>query len=209
MGSSTRRFVSRLLRAPVVATCTGALHLLACDLNALIPEEARTFVIPAETEVEIPGVSIVSNPLLPADVLPADLGPALSAQLAQSFSTEGVDKDAIASATLSAMRVEVLEPDENGRRVRDLGFLRSLAFSLGAEGMPAELVSFSEEGAFDDDPIAYEFQLTGAELSPLIQAADALEMTGDVEVEGRPTFATTLRFEVEMTVVADVAGALN
>lgn len=188
----------------------GLAGIGGCDLNSLVPEEARTFVVPAESEVTVPGSQLAgANPLVPDEVLPEDLGPALSSQLAQSFSTEGIDRDAVGSAQLTSMRVVVLEPEEGGRRVRDLGFLNRVRFSIGAAEIAPELVAFSEDGAFADDPVAYDFQVTEAELADQIRAAEALEMSGEVETNRRPTFATTLRFEVELTVVADLAGALN
>lgn len=186
------------------------LHAMACDLNALIPEEARTLVVPAESEVTVPGQQIIGgNPLLPSEVLPADLGPALSTQLAQSFSTEGIDPAAVASAKLTKMRVIVTEPEENGMQVRDLGFLRSVSFSLGTASIEGREVAFSADGAFDEGPIEYDFERSDVELVDLIKTGEDLEMTGDIEVEGRPNFATTLRFEVEVTVVADLQGALG
>lgn len=202
---SAGRIVSVL--GGVAGLCLGA---TACDLNALVPEEARTIVVPAESEVTVPGQQIIgTNPLLPDEVLPAGLGPTLSSELERSFSTEGVDPNAVASAKLTQMRVVVTEPEENGQRVRDLGFLRSLAFSLGTDGIPGRVVAFSADGAFDEDPIEYEFERSEAELVDLIQSGEDLTMTGDIEVEGRPNFATTLRFEVEITVVADLQGALG
>ena len=127
----------------------------------------------------------------------------------QSFSTEGIDPAAVASAKLTKMRVVVTEPEENGMQVRDLGFLRSLSFSLGTASIEGRVVAFSTDGAFDEGPIEYEFERSDAELVDLIQTGEDLEMTGEIEVEGRPNFATTLRFEVEVTVVADLQGALE
>lgn len=190
--------------------CAGALAQSACDLNALIPEEARTFTVPADSEVEIPGSQIVGqNPLAPTDLFPANFGPVLSEQIQQSFSTEGVDRDAVASMTLTTMRVVVVDPEENGRQIRDLGFLDSARFFLSANESEPRLVAFSADGAFANDPIEYDFELTEEELADLVQQADALDMTAEIEANRRPTFTTTLRFEVELTVIADVAGALN
>lgn len=198
------------LRPWFTTTLMLACGLLAgCDLNALIPQEARTFTVPAKSEVTVPGTGVApNNPLVPDEVIPADFGQVISQELQQTFSTQDIDKDAVESLKLTGMRVVALQPDD-GSPERDLGFLESMAFSLSAADLEPRLVALSEEGAFDADPLEVKLELTGEELADLLQASDELQMTADVEVDNRPTFDTTLRFEVEMTVVANVVGALN
>ncbi len=169
-----------------------------------------TLVVPADSEVTVPGSQILGpNPLAPEQILPRDFGVALSQQLAQSFSTEGVETDAIRSAKVTRLTVTVLDPEENGRQVRDLGFLNQMAFSLGAADLVPAPIASSEDGAFASAPTFYEFLVTNEELVSFLQADDELTITGEVETNSAPNFATTLRFDVEMTVVADVIGALN
>lgn len=181
-----------------------------CDLNALIPEGARTLVIPADSEVTIPGSMIVGqNPLLPDEAFPADFGAILSQQIQQTFSTEGVQKDAVESLQLTMMTVEVEDPEEGGNTVRHLGFLESATFFLGAGEIEPVEVAFSAEGAFDDDPTSYEFELTEEELVSILNAGEEMEMTADVVPERRPNFETTLLFHVELTVIVDAEGALS
>lgn len=204
----SRSLISRVLVLAAVAV--SGLALSACDLNALIPEGARTFTVPADSEVTIPGSMIVgNNPLAPEEVFPDGFGAVLSQQIEQSFSTQDIDKDAVESLTLTSLHVTVQDPEENGRKVRHLGFLDGMRFFLSAGEVEPRLVAESEEGAFDDEPVEYDFPVTGAELADLLSAGDELDMTAEVEATGRPQFATTLLFEVELTVVADVAGALN
>lgn len=177
-----------------------------------VPDELRTLTIPTSKEIEVPGQGIgVSNPLVPDDVFPADaIGEALSQQMQESFATNDVDKDAVDSLKLTLLKATVLDPDENGTRVRDLGFLESGTFFVGAEGQEPVKVAESAEGAFDDPaPVEYAFELTDAELAPVLKASDQLTMTADVVPGERPRFATTVRFDVELTVLVNPVGALN
>jgi hypothetical protein len=181
-----------------------------CDLNAFIPQEARTLVIPADSEVTVPGSQAVGqNPLLPAEVFPADFGAILSQQIQQTFSTQSVQKEAVESLTLTKMTVQVENPQAGGNTVRHLGFLQSAAFFLGTGATEPTEVAFSSEGAFEGTPTFYEFELTGAELVALLNAGDEMEMSADVVPERRPNFETKLLFHVELTVIVDVQGALS
>jgi hypothetical protein len=191
-----------------------ALALLAlasgCDLNALIPQDARTLVIPADSEVTVPGSTIVGqNPLLPSEVFPADFGAILSQEIQQTFSTESVQKEAVESLKLTSMTVTVKNPTQNGTTVRHLGFLESATFFLGAGAIEPRRVAYSADGAFDDMPTYYEFELTDEELVDLLNEGEAMDMTADVVPERRPNFETTLLFEVELTVIVDAQGALG
>jgi hypothetical protein len=177
-------------------------------------ESLRTIEIPAETTIEVPGTAgLGGNPLAPEQVFPADvLGQLLSEALQQSFSTEGVDKDAVDSLTLTQLDMFVDDPDEAGRQVRDLGFLSSLTVSASAENADALVVAESAEGVFATSPAptSYVMPLTGAELKPLLDASDAINLGADmVPSNTPPNFATEVRFVSELTVVVNVVGALN
>jgi hypothetical protein len=186
------------------------LVLCGCDLNALIPEDARTFTVPATSSVTVPGTfSVGQSPLAPDEVIPADLGSILSSQLQQEFSTQDVQKEAVASMKLTGMKLTVEDAVENGTVVRHAGFLSSLEFSMTAGELDPVLVAFSGDGAFDGEPTEYDFELTDAELVDVLNGGDALIMSGDLETDGRPNFDTTLRFDVETTVIADAVGAVE
>lgn len=175
-----------------------------CDLA----DQARTIVVPADSEVTVPGsAGIGANPLAPEDVIPADFGALLSDQVAQQISTEGVPKEAVDSMKLTLFTLAVEDPVQGGQQVRDLGFLDSVSFSLGAGDVGPMLVAESADGAFDDKPIEVELALTDAELVEVLNAADQMEMTADVATNGRPDFDTTVLFHAEVTVLVNPVGA--
>jgi hypothetical protein len=200
------------MRAKALGTCGLVLSLAlasGCDLNDLIPEDARTLTIPADSEVTVPGsIDVGNNPLVDNEIFPSDFGGLLSNQLEQSFSTENVQKEAVASMKLTKLTVTVTNPEEGGRQVRDLSFIDSLDFYLSAGELDPRLVAESADGAFADDPISYDFELTDAELADLLDAGDAMTMTADLVPGDRPNFATDLLFEAELTVIVDAAGAV-
>jgi hypothetical protein len=191
----------------------GALAVTtACDLNAFIPEDARTFDIPADSSVTVPGsFTVGASPLAPEEVLPVDMGSILSQQIAQEFSTQDIQKEAVASMKVTLMTVTVRDAEENGTQVRDLGFLESMEFFLGAGELEPVSVASTAAGAFDGDPAptAYEFELSDAELVDVLNAGDSMEMTADIVPEGRPNFGTTLDFHVMTTVIVDAQGAVE
>lgn len=171
-------------------------------------ESIRTVEVPTEKEINIPGGQIgQNNPLTPDEVFPVDFGEAISAALSQSFSTEGIDSAAVGSLKLTEMSATVRDPEEAGNVVRHLGFLESISFAL-VEGEELTEIAFSAEGAFDDQPVAYDFELTDAELAPILKASDELNMESDPVLGRRPNFATTIDFKAVMTVVIDPLGAL-
>lgn len=199
------------MRARILGAVVGSVLVVTagCDLNALIPEGARTVVIPADSDVTVPGsFTVGQSPLAPEEVLPVDMGEILSQQIQQEFSTEDIQKDAVASMKVTLMTVSVRDPEENGQQVRDLGFLESMEFFLGAGDVGPVSVAFTAEGAFDSDPVSYEFELSDEELVDVLNAGETMEMTADIVPEGRPNFETTLDFHVETTVVVDAAGAV-
>lgn len=179
--------------------------MTGCELT----QGLREVVVPADSEVTVPGsAGFGGNPLAPADVVPADFGALLSDQVAQQISTEGVPKEAVESMTLTLFTLEVEDPVQGGQQVRDLGFLESVAFSLGAGDIEPKLVASSPEGAFDDGPIELALDLTGEELVDVLNAADEMEMVADVVVgPQRPDFDTTVLFHAEVTIVIDPVGA--
>jgi hypothetical protein len=188
-----------------------ALLLAPAALAAAGCESIRTIEIPADKEINVPGAGIgVTNPLAPDEVFPVDFGEVLSQELSQSFSTEGVDGDAVESMILTSMTATVQDPNEAGNQVRDLGFLTSMDFLIGDGVADPILVAESADGAFDTDPapVEYEWELTGAELAPLVQTSPNLVMDTDVDIERRPNFATTIVFEAVVTVIVDPLGAL-
>lgn len=189
---------------------SGALWPLAllvlvggCDLD-----EVRTFVIPAESEVTVPGRAGISNPLAPADVLPLDFGALLTQKVAQQISTEGVPKEAVDSMKVTRFAMVVKDPIQGGQKVRHIGFFERVAFSLGAGNVAPRLVASSPEGAFDDDPVELELELTEVELVEVLNAADEMELSADVEIDPLgPAFETTVRFLADVTVLVDPIGA--
>ncbi len=182
--------------------------------SACIPEGLRTIEIPTESEVEVPGTGVgLTNPLAPDDVFPSDaISEALAQSMSQSFATNEIDKDAVDSLKLTTLKATVTEPNEGNTQVRDLGFLKKATFFVGGpEGADEEKVAESKDGDFDTDPAptAYDFPLTGNELVRVFKDSDALTMRADIEPDERPQFATTVRFDVVLTVVVNPVGALN
>lgn len=173
--------------------------LVAALMAGCPPIETK---IPSSETFTVPGSGIVGeNPLAPELAFPADVvGEALAQAVQQSFDTSGYDKGAVKSLKLSAMSLTVVEPNQGAAQVRDLGFLRSLAVSLGDGESDPILVAQSAEGAFDSDPIEYDVPLTGAELADTFKRSNALEMTADVVPDSQPQFATEVRVDAEMTV---------
>jgi hypothetical protein len=191
------------LVASLVASLVGGCE--GCD-------SLRTLVVPTETEITVPGAAILgSNPLVPAQVFPASaLSQALAAALAQSISTEGVNKAAVDSLKLTAMTLTVKDPQQGGRQIRGLGFLQSLVVDIGAEGAAPVAVAASADGAFagTPGPVNYDMPLTDAELVEVFKASDALDVTADVTPGNPPNFETTVVFATEMTVLVNVGGAI-
>lgn len=204
------------MRAYCLGLCQVTLCLLsvmalaACDLNDIIPQDARTFEIPADSSVEVPGsFTVGQSPLAPEEVLPIDMGSILSQQLASEFSTQDIQKEAVGSMMVTAMTVTVRDAVENGTQVRDLGFLQSADFFLAAGDLEPVSVAFSADGAFDDNPAEYDFELTDAELVDVLNAGESMAMTADIVPDGRPNFGTTLDFHVVLTVIVDAQGAVE
>jgi len=197
---------THLLGSVLVALVT----VTGCDLNDIIPEDARTIEIPADSSVTVPGsFTVGQSPLAPEEVLPVDMGSILSQQLAQEFSTQDIQKEAVASLQVTSMTVSVRDAVENGTQVRDLGFLESAEFFLAAGELDPISVAFSADGVFDTDPVDYTFELTAAELVDVLNAGDSMAMTADIVPDGRPNFGTTLDFQVVMTVIVDAQGAVD
>lgn len=158
--------------------------------------------IPSSTTFEVPGQGILNgNPLVPEQAFPAELvGEALAQAVQQSFDTSGYDKGAVKSLKLTALKLTVTEPNEGNVQVRGLGFMQSLAVSLGAPEEEPILVAESAPGAFDSNPIEYDVPLTDAELAGAFKGSDALEMTADVVPDAPPQFSTEVQIDSEMTV---------
>lgn len=177
-----------------------------CDLA----QGLRTLVVPADSEVTVPGsAGIGVNPLVPDDILPASFGELLSQEIAEQISTEGVPAEAVDSLTLTLFTLSVKDPVQGGRQVRDLGFLESLRFSLSAGEESAREVAFSAPGVFDNAPTEVALELTGAELADLLAQDDSMTLKADVAFDGRPDFDTTILFHAEMTVLVDPLGAAS
>lgn len=187
--------------------------LAALATTGIACENATQFKVPAETVVDVPGRDIVGgNPLAADEVFPPGaLSEALASALQQSIDTSGYDKDAIGSLKLTAMSLTVKDPEENGRALRGLGFLRKLTLAASAEGVDDVVVAESAAGAFDGTPgpASYDMPLTDAELVPVFRAGDRLDIGADVELGERPNFATEVTFTTELTVDIDVGGVLN
>jgi hypothetical protein len=187
----------------------GVLALLSTGAGC----DATTIKVPAESEITVPGANILGgNPLVASDVFPSSaLSDALAQSIAQSFDTSGYDKDAVDSITLSAMSMTVTEPEENGRTVRGLGFIDKLTISAGADGVDPVVVAESADGAFDGNPgpATYDMPLTNAELNPVFQAGDSLDMTAELAPAEPPNFDTVVKFSTELTIKINVGGVLN
>jgi hypothetical protein len=199
----------------IVSICVGFGLALspACISGCGGTEELLTYSFDVENEITIPGRPIgTQNPLLSNDVFPADFGDLIGNELEQSFSTENIDKDAVSSVIITAMRMEVTEPEENGRVVRHLQFLDSMAFTMAAGTLDPVQVAYSEEGAFDSEVVTYDFPVTKEELIRFLDDGDELEMATAFETDpapgDRPNFETTIRFVVTIEVVADPVGAV-
>ena len=193
------------MKVVVVVVVAAVCWTTGCD-------SLRTVVVPAESEIEVPGsVGLGGNPLAPDDVFPADLSDILAQSIAQSFDTAGYDKDAVDSLKLTKLKMTVTEPNEGNNQVRGLGFIETLTISLGAEGADAVVVAASDAGAFDGDPgpVEYDMPLTDAELQPVFVAAEQMDMTADLAPSDPPNFSTKVLFETELTVVVNVFGAVN
>src|SRR5688572_12433159 len=112
-GAALRRLVGSSL-AP-----TLGLLFIGAQASGCIPESLRTFEVPADTTVDVPGSPIGgSSPVAPETVFPPGaLNEAIQQALAQSFSTEGLDKDAIDSLKLTEMRIVAEDAVENENQV--------------------------------------------------------------------------------------------
>jgi len=173
-----------------------------------VGQDLLTYDEEVSAEITVPGADLLGvNPLLPDQVFPADFGQAISSELNQSFSTQGADPDSVQSVKLIALDVVVTEPEENGTKVRHLGFIESLSFDMSAGDLGPIRVAASEPGAFDDDPVEYDFPVTEEELKELL-AESEMDMSANLETDNQPTFATELVFTAVIRVVADPVGAL-
>lgn len=198
---------SNLCLAPLGALALAALVTsaalgLGCGLT--------TVTVPAESVITVPGQGVLGgNPLVANDVFPSDaLSEALAQSIEQSFNTEGYQKDAVNSLKLTKLKLIVLDPEENGRQLRGLGFLEKLTVSVGADGADTVVAAESEAAAFDGSPgpVVYDMPTTGVELQPIFAAGNSLDMTADVEPSDPPQFETDVRFETELTIDINVFG---
>jgi hypothetical protein len=188
--------------------------LLLCAAHGLLAcEQLTTLVVPAESEIEVPGANLLGgNPLVPDQVFPAGLlSEALAQSISQSIDTAGANKDAVDSLKLTKLTLTVTEPDEGNRQVRGLGFIEQLTINVSAEGVEPVVAAASEAGAFDGEPgpVDYDMPTSDAELVEIFKAGDALDMTADLEPSDPPTFATTVKFQTEVTIQVNVVGALS
>jgi hypothetical protein len=176
-------------------------------------EQVTTVVVPAESEIEVPGANILGgNPLVPDDVFPAGvLSEALAQSISQSIDTAGADKDAVDSLVLTKLTLTVLEPNEGNRQVRGLGFIEALSILVSAEGVSPVVAAESAPGAFDGSPgpVSYEMPTTDAELVEIFRAGDAIDMSAELEPSEPPNFGTRVKFETEVTLQINVVGALS
>ncbi len=174
---------------------------------------ATTIKVPANSEITVPGKDILGgNPLAADQVFPADaLSKALAESLAQSFDTSGYDKDAVDSLKLTSLSMLVVDPEQNGRAIRGLGFIDKLTISVSNDGDNAVVAAESVDGDFEGNPgpAKYDMPLTDAELNPVFQGGDSLDMTADLVPGEPPNFATTVQFETELTIQINVGGVLN
>ncbi len=185
----------------------------ACISGCGGTDELLTYSFDVENEITIPGRPIgTQNPLLSNDIFPADFGDLIGNELEQSFSTENSNKDAVSSVIITAMRMEVTEPEENGRVIRHLQFVDSMAFTMAAGTVDPVQVAYSEEDAFDGEVVSYDFLVTKAELIRFLDDGSELVMTTEFETDpapgDRPNFEMTIRFVVTIEVVADPVGAV-
>jgi len=176
-------------------------------------EQLTTVVVPAESEIEVPGSNILGgNPLVANQVFPASaLSDALAQSISQTFDTAGYNKDAVDSLKLTKLTMTVEEPNQGDRQIRGLGFVEKLTIAVGAEGVDAVVAAESDDGAFEGapGPASYDMPVTGAELVDVFKASDAMQMDADLEPSDPPQFATTVLFETELTIEVNVVGALG
>lgn len=209
--------MARTGRFSSLAATAAAVSMLAGCPGTI--DDLLTFEETVTSEITVPGSGIgINNPLAPDDVFPVDFGDLMGDQLQQSFDSEGIEKDLVSSLKVTAMSVEVTNPDEagNGRIVNSMEFLERLAFTLSNETTAdgeGVLVAESDEGAFDvENIIQYDFPVTDAELVEVLQGGNELLMDTDLETEpapdDRPLTNADLEFSVTLTVVANPAGAL-
>jgi hypothetical protein len=196
-----------MVRVPLIMALWSMLALLVgCS-------ELTTVVVPAESEIEVPGAGILAgNPLVDSDVFPAGaLSDALAQSIAQTFDTAGYNKDAVDSLTLSKLSMTVIDPNEGDRQLRGLGFIEALSIAVSAEGTDAVVAAESAAGAFDGapGPVAYDMPVTNNELVGVFKAADQMNMDADLQPSDPPQFTTTVKFETELTIKVNVVGALG
>ena len=196
-----------MVHVPLIMALSSVLALLVgCS-------ELTTVVVPAESEIEVPGAGILAgNPLVGSDVFPAGaLSDALAQSIAQTFDTAGYNKDAVDSLTLSKLSMTVIDPNEGDRQLRGLGFIEALTIAVSAEGTDAVVAAESAAGAFDGapGPVAYDMPVTNNELVGVFKAADQMDMDADLQPSDPPQFTTTVKFETELTIKINVVGALG
>ena len=163
------------------------------------------FDIPSESTFTVPGSGIIgNNPLAPALAFPADVVTgALADSINQSFDTQGYDKSAVKSFTLTKLTLTVTNPEQGGgRELKDLSFLESLTLFIAAGGGGEPIkVAESDGSAFAEQQLTYDMPLTGAELADALKASESLDLTADVETNEQPQFATDVKVESVLTVV--------
>ena len=191
----------------------NAFLMLVAASGLLACEQLTTLVVPAESEIEVPGADLLGgNPLVPDQVFPGGLlSEALAQSISQSIDTAGANKEAVDSLKLTKLTLTVTEPEEGNRQVRGLGFIETLTINVSAEGVDPVLAAESEAGAFDGSPgpVEYDMPTTDAELVGVFKAGDALDMSADLEPSDPPTFATKVKFATEVTIEVNVVGALS
>lgn len=191
----------------------NAFLMLCASSGLLACEQLTTLVVPAESEIEVPGANLLGgNPLVPDQVFPAGLlSEALAQSISQSIDTAGANKDAVDSLKLTKLTLTVTEPEEGNRQVRGLGFIEKLTINVSAEGVDPVVAAESADGAFDGEPgpVEYAMPTTDAELVEIFKAGDALDMGADLEPSDPPTFATKVKFATEVTIQVNVIGALS
>lgn len=175
-------------------------------------EELLTYEEDVEQEITVPGtgVGVGNNPLVADQVFPIDFGAAISDALNQSFSTEGIDKDAVSSLTVTKLRLEVTNPEDDAR-IKDLEFIESATFSLSSEGTGPVEVASSEPDVFQDALLEYDFPVTENELVEVLGGGDEMVLESDVEFDedARATFSTDILLTATLKVIADPIGAVN
>jgi hypothetical protein len=176
-------------------------------------QQLTTVVVPATSEIEVPGANILGgNPLVPDDVFPAGvLSEALAQSISQSIDTAGANKDAVDSLKLTTLTLTVTNPNEGERQLRGLGFIEKLTIFVSAEGASPVVAAESAAGAFDGTPgpTGYDMPTTEVELVDIFRAGDSLEMSAELEPSEPPNFATRVRFDTEVTLQINVVGALS